>query len=47
MVIGMISYPLVEKMVAKRVPVAGAAAIVLVFLVVVDRLRRMGGRGTG
>ncbi len=35
MVIGMISYPLVEKMVAKRVPVAGAAVIVLVFLAVV------------
>ena len=35
MVIGMISYPLVEKMVAKQVPVSGAAAIVLVFLVVV------------
>ena len=35
MVIGMISYPLVEKMVAKRVPVAGAAVIVLIFLVVV------------
>jgi predicted PurR-regulated permease PerM len=35
MVIGMISYPLVEKMVAKRVPVAGAAVLVLVFLVVV------------
>jgi putative heme transporter len=35
LVIGMISYPLVEKMVAKRVPIAGAAVIVLVFLVVV------------
>lgn len=35
MVIGMIAYPLVEKMVAKKVPVAGAAVIVLVFLAAV------------
>jgi putative heme transporter len=35
MVIGMISYPLVEKMVARRVPVAGAATLVLIFLLLV------------
>jgi len=35
MVIGMIAYPLVEKMSARGVPVAAAATIVLVFLVVV------------
>jgi len=35
MVIGMISYPLVEKMVARRIPVGAAATLVLVFLVVV------------
>jgi predicted PurR-regulated permease PerM len=32
-VIGMIAYPLVEKMVARRIPVAAAATIVLVLLV--------------
>ncbi len=35
MVIGMIAYPLVEKMVARRIPVAAAATIVLIFLTVV------------
>jgi len=34
-VMGMIAYPLVEKMVARKIPVAAAATIVLVFLLLV------------